>query len=107
MLEKERERLRIKAEVSKALGSPARLAILEYLRPGERCVCEITEHIGADISNVSKHLSILRRQGLVTHRREGLKILYRFAMPCAVDFAKCVEEVIHNRLERQRAAMEA
>ncbi|MEJ2715864.1 MAG: metalloregulator ArsR/SmtB family transcription factor [Deltaproteobacteria bacterium] len=107
MSEKEIERLRIKADVFKALGSPVRLAILEFLRPGERCVCEITDHIGTDISNVSKHLSILRRQGLVTDRREGLKILYRFAMPCAVDFAKCVEEVIQNRLERQRAAMEA
>lgn len=103
----EKEKLRIKAEVFKALGSPVRLAILEYLRPSERCVCEITEHIGTDVSNVSKHLSILLQQGLVTNRREGLKIFYRFVMPCTVDFTKCVEGLIHNRLERQRNAMKA
>jgi DNA-binding transcriptional ArsR family regulator len=103
----EREKLRIKAEVFKALGSPVRLAILDYLRLGERCVCEITEYIGTDVSNVSKHLSLLRRQGLVTDRREGLKIFYRIVMPCAEDFTNCVEGVILARLERQRGALEA
>lgn len=103
----EKEKLRIKADVFKALGSPIRLAILEYLRPGERCVCEITEHIGTDVSNVSKHLAILRRQGLVTDRRGGLKIFYTFVMPCEDDFTKCVEGIIQTRLERQCAALEA
>ncbi len=100
----EKEKLRIKADVFKALGSPVRLAILECLKPGKKCVCEITEHIGTD---VSKHLAILRRQGLVTDRREGLKIFYTLVMPCEDDFTKCVEGIIQPRLEHQCAALEA
>jgi DNA-binding transcriptional ArsR family regulator len=101
----EKERLRIKADVFKAMGNPVRLGIIEFLQDREVCVCEIVEHVGTDMSNVSKHLSILRRQGVVADRREGLKIMYRLVMPCAVDFAKCIEGVVLNRLDEQRAVM--
>ena len=101
----EKQRLRMKADVFKAMGNPVRLGIIEYLKDGEMCVCDIVEHVGTDISNVSKHLSILRRHGIVTDRRDGLKIFYSLTMPCAVDFAKCVEGVLLNSLEGQRAMM--
>jgi DNA-binding transcriptional ArsR family regulator len=61
----ERERLRIKADVFKAMGHPIRLGIIEMLAGGERCVCEIVDYVGTDFSNVSKHLSVLKRHGLV------------------------------------------
>ena len=62
--EKERERLRLKAEVFKAMGHPLRLGIIEFLQPGEMCVCDIVTHVGTEISNVSKHLSILKKTGV-------------------------------------------
>ena len=105
MTQEEKERLRIKADVFKAMGNPVRLGIIEFLEQGERCVCDIVDHVGTDTSNVSKHLAVLRRQGILADRREGLKIYYRLTMPCAVDFVKCVEGVIFNRLEEQRAVM--
>lgn len=105
MTQEERERLRIKADVFKAMGNPVRLGIIEFLHYGERCVCDIVDHVGTDTSNVSKHLTILRRQGIVADRREGLKIYYRLTMPCAVDFISCVEGVIFNKLEEQRAVL--
>ena len=105
MKPKEIARLRVKAEVFKAMGNPIRLGIIEFLEQGEKCVCEIVEHVGTDISNVSKHLSILKRNGIVSDRREGLKIFYSLAMPCAVDFARCVEGVVITRIESQRALM--
>lgn len=105
MTHEDMQRLRMKADVFKAMGNPVRLGIIEYLKDGERCVCEIVEHVGTDISNVSKHLSILRRHGIVADRRDGLKIFYSLTMPCAVDFTKCVEGVILTRLEGQRAMM--
>jgi DNA-binding transcriptional ArsR family regulator len=52
MHQDERERLRIKAEVFKAMGHPIGLGILEMLSHGEKCVCEIFEYVGTDISNV-------------------------------------------------------
>jgi DNA-binding transcriptional ArsR family regulator len=103
----EKERLRLKAEVFKAMGHPLRLGIIEFLQQGEMCVCDIVAHVGTEISNVSKHLSILKKTGLVADRRDGLKIMYRLTMPCAIDFARCVEGVVIKRLEDQRAVLVA
>src|SRR5208283_687574 len=100
-------RLALKAEVFKAMGHPLRLGIIEFLQQGEMCVCDIVAHVGTEVSNVSKHLSILKKAGLLADRRDGLKIMYRLTMPCAIDFAHCVEGVVIKRLEEQRAVMVA
>ncbi len=100
-------RLALKAEVFKAMGHPLRLGIIEFLQQGEMCVCDIVAHVGTEVSNVSKHLSILKKAGLLADRRDGLKIMYRLTMPCAIDFARCVEGVVIKRLEEQRAVMVA
>jgi DNA-binding transcriptional ArsR family regulator len=100
-------RLALKAEVFKAMGHPLRLGVIEFLHSGEKCVCEIVEHVGTEISNVSKHLSILKKAGIVTDRRDGLKMMYSLTMPCALDFVHCVEGVVIKRLEDQRAVMVA
>jgi ArsR family transcriptional regulator len=101
------ERLRLKAEVFKAMGHPLRLGVIEFLRDGERCVCDIVDHLGTGISNISKHLSVLKKAGIVTDRRDGLRIMYRLTMPCTLDFVKCVEGSVIKRLEDQRSAMVA
>ena len=85
----EKERLRLKSEIFKAMGHPIRLGVIEFLQDGEKCVCEIVEHVGTEISNVSKHLSVLKKAGIVSDRRDGLKIMYSLAMPCALDFGRC------------------
>ena len=100
-------RLALKAEVFKAMGHPLRLGIIEFLQQGEMCVCDIVAHVGTEVSNVSKHLSILKKAGLLADRRDGLKMMYRLTMPCAIDFAHCVEGVVIKRLEEQRAVMVA
>jgi DNA-binding transcriptional ArsR family regulator len=107
MANNQNERLKLKAEVFKAMGHPLRLGVIELLQNGEKCVCEIVETVGTEISNVSKHLSVLRKAGIVADRRDGLKIMYRLTMPCALDFAKCVESVVIKRLDEQRSAMVA
>ena len=103
----QKTRLALKAEVFKAMGHPLRLGIIEFLQQGEMCVCDIVAHVGTEVSNVSKHLSILKKSGLLADRRDGLKIMYRLTMPCAIDFAHCVEGVVIKRLEDQRAVMVA
>ena len=101
------ERLRLKAEVFKAMGHPLRLGVIDLLRDGEKCVCDIVDHLGTGMSNISKHLSLLKKAGIVTDRRDGLRIMYSLTMPCALDFMKCVEGTVIKRLEEQRSVMVA
>lgn len=67
------------ARLLAALGNEHRLAIVELLRPGERCVCEITPAFALDPSVVSRHLGILERAGVIRSRRDGRRIFYRVA----------------------------
>ena len=89
--------LKRKAQVFKALGHPSRLAMVEALLNGERCVCELQELVGSDMSTVSRHLSVLRNAGLVADRKEGLKVYYSLRMPCVARFFECVDEVLGSR----------
>jgi ArsR family transcriptional regulator len=55
----------------KALADDTRLGIIDLLRSGERCVCDLTEALDIRQSLLSFHLKTLRDAGLVTDRREG------------------------------------
>lgn len=67
---------RLKAKIFNALSDPVRLEILEFLRDGEKCVCEIIPRVRLIQPVVSRHLKILRDSGLVRFRKEGNKRLY-------------------------------
>lgn len=60
---------------------PERLAILEMLRNGERCVCEIEDALGHRQAYVSQQLTVLRNAGLVESRRDGWRVYYRLVTP--------------------------
>ncbi len=62
-----------------ALGNAHRLAMVELLRGGERCLCEIAPRFDLDQSVVSRHLATLERAGVVLSRRDGRRVLYRIA----------------------------
>lgn len=83
----------------KALAHPSRLLILDALSAGERCVCELTKVVGADISTVSKHLSLLKASGLVEVEKRGLNQHYRLCCPCLLDFFDCVDRVNRTKAE--------
>src|SRR5918911_2446834 len=65
------------ARLFHALSDETRLAILEMLRGGERCVCELQDELGAAQSRLSFHLRVLKDAGLVADRREGRWSYYR------------------------------
>ena len=73
---RKRKILEHQALIFKALGQPTRLEILNLLKEGERCVCEIFPEIRQEQANVSKHLSILKQAGILDSRKEGLRIIY-------------------------------
>lgn len=86
------------AEVLRALGHPLRLKIIEHLRAGERCVCEIIPAVGAEQSVVSKHLALLRQTGVVACRKEGLRVIYWIRDPAVFEVCDLVSEFISRRL---------
>ncbi len=90
-----------RARIIKALAHPTRLFIVDELSRGERCVCELTDMIGADISTVSKHLSILRDAGIVENDKRGLKVFHRLKAPCVLNFMSCIEAVMRVDLEEK------
>lgn len=65
-----------KSTVFHALSDPIRLEILEYLRSGEKCVCEIVPHLNLIQPLVSRHLKILKDVGIVRCRKDGTKRMY-------------------------------
>lgn len=68
--------IELQADMLKALAQPTRLKILEFLRDGERCVCEIFPAIGEEQSNTSRHLNMMLSSGVLSRRKDGLKIYY-------------------------------
>jgi ArsR family transcriptional regulator len=71
---KTRERI---AKILKILGDPNRIKIVELLRNGEMCQCDIIPIINQSQPTVSRHLSLLEKNGVLTSRREGVKMIYK------------------------------
>ena len=105
MYQKRKASLEARARVLKAMGHPSRLFILEELGKGERCVCDLTEQIGADVSTVSKHLSVLKQAGTVLDDKRGNQVFYRLRVPCILNFLDCVESVLAEQAKGHFAAL--
>jgi len=73
--------LELKAEILKALAQPTRLKILELLRNGEKCICEIVPAINGEQSNISRHISLMQKSHLVTTRKDGVKVMVKVSDP--------------------------
>ncbi len=87
------------AQIAQAIGHPLRLEIIDFLKGGEQCVCDIAEQIGAERSNVSRHLSVMVAAGVLEHRKEGLKVIYKLKCPCILEFFKCMSGVLKQRVK--------
>jgi len=77
--------------VFKALGSPARLAIVRTLIGGERCVCDLVQACGLGWSTTSKHLDVLREAGVISSKKRAQKIFCRLELECVADFISCLD----------------
>jgi len=103
MNEISRLRSTAQAKVMKAMSHPTRLFIIDELSRNERCVCELTEMIGADMSTVSKHLSVLKGAGLVQDEKRGTQVYYKLKCPCILNFVQCVEKVLKTNAKEHLA----
>jgi DNA-binding transcriptional ArsR family regulator len=76
MLVNEDTKNRFKATVFHALSDPIRMEIINYLRQGEKCVCEIVPHLNLIQPLVSRHLRVLKDSGIIKCRKDGTKRMY-------------------------------
>ena len=102
MNEKKKQRFEARARIIKALAHPTRLFVVDELSKGERCVCELTDMIGADMSTVSKHLSVLKQAGIIEDQKRGLQVWYSLRVPCILNFFGCVEDVLRANAKQVR-----
>ena len=92
-----------RAKIIKALAHPARLFIVDELaKAGERCVCELTEMIGSDMSTVSRHLAVLKNAGVLEDEKRGSMVYYRLRVKCILNFFGCIESVLECNVKEQQ-----
>ena len=99
------QRYEMQAQVITALAHPIRLAIVDLLKDGEVCVCEIADRIGVERSNTSRHLALMLKAGVVKTRKDGLQVFYSLQTPCVLNFLGCATKTLEQNLKRQTKAL--
>lgn len=92
--------LEIKAEIFDGLGHPLRLKILEKLRAGACCVCRIIPYVDAEQSNVSHHLAILKKAGIVRSEKHGIEVWYEVIDPKIFEIIDLIDACIAGHLQK-------
>ncbi len=93
--------LELKAEILKVLAQPTRLKILESLRNGEKCICEICPEINGEQSNISRHISLMQKSHLVATRKDGVKVMVKVKDPKIFEILDKVGVILKNRVKEQ------
>ena len=91
--------LELKAEVLKTLAQPTRLKILECLRGGEKCICEIVPTINGEQSNISRHISLMQKNNLVTTRKDGVKVMVKVRDPKIFEILDSVSLLLKKQIQ--------
>jgi DNA-binding transcriptional ArsR family regulator len=95
-----------RARIIKAMAHPTRLFIVDELaKNGERCVCELTEMVGVDMSTVSRHLAVLKGVGIIEDDKRGAQVYYRLRVRCVLNFFECVESVLKCNGKEQQSLL--
>ena len=107
-MDEETKRLyEVKARIIQAVGQATRLAIIDYLKDGEQCVCDIAEAVCAERPNVSRHLGVLLKAGILKCRKDGLRVMYSLQTPCILNFFSCVTEVLREQVAKNSRMLQS
>lgn len=96
----------LKAEFFRALGHPVRVRILQLLRDGEMTVGALQAELDLDSSGTSQHLAALRKQGLVSSRRDGTSVHYSVKDDRTLMLLQLAKEIISSNLEENRQLLD-
>ena len=94
------------AERFRLLADPTRVRILDALRDEELTVGALHDRIGTSQQNVSKHLGLLHRAGIVAREKDGVQVRYRIADGTVHALCEEVCGGIHRRLDELRSLMD-
>ena len=83
--------------IVKAMAHPTRLLVMDVLTQGEKCVNDLTNLAGCDVTTLSKHLAVMRRAGLLQCEKRGVNVFYQIACPCFLEFFRCIDLIQTNK----------
>lgn len=95
------------AEHLKVLADPTRLRLLFELADGEICVGDLAGQVGGSQANVSKHLAVLRKAGLVSCRRDGMNVCYSIIDPSVFTVCRTVLDALSAQADREAEELRA
>ena len=101
-----KELIEFRADVLKALAQPTRLKIVDFLRDGERCVCEIFPAISEEQSNTSRHLNMMLSAGVLSRRKDGLKIYYAIKHPEVLNVLDIINAIVKQEITGRHRLLE-
>lgn len=96
----------LKAEFFRALGHPVRVRMLQLLRDGEMSVGALQAELDLDSSGTSQHLAALRKQGLVSSRRDGTSVYYSVKDERTLTLLQLAKDIISSNLEENRQLLD-
>lgn len=97
--------IKLTAELFKALGHPVRIKILHMLSEGERCVCEMIDEVDIEQSNLSQHLGVLKKQGLIDSRKDGQWVRYWIAYPSVIGLIAAAEKTLSEQIGHSQSLL--
>jgi DNA-binding transcriptional ArsR family regulator len=96
-----------RARILKAMSHPARVILVDALSRGDRCVCELLPLLGLDQSVVSRHLAHLKQAGIVTERKDGVRVIHHLECPCILKALECTLGVLRRDAQRRSRVLKA
>lgn len=103
MKKSSKEIFAMQADVCRALGNPLRIEIIDILQDGEMGFSDLLEKTGGLKSNLSQHLSVLAKKGIVKSRREGQAVFFSLTSKKVAKACGLMREVLIDNLNKKLA----
>ena len=100
------EEARARADILKAMAHPIRVLLVQALSGGDRSVGELVGLADVDPSGISRHLSQLKRAGILSDRRQGMNVIYHLQTPCILRAFDCAVEVVRTETQRKHRLLQ-
>jgi DNA-binding transcriptional ArsR family regulator len=93
------------SNIFKALSHPTRLQIVKLLKEKPLCVCDILPQLESEQSNTSQHLSVLKNQGIVESKKDGLMVIYKIKSPEVYQMIDIAEGMVLHQIEENKLSL--
>jgi len=97
--------VKLMADFFKTLSHPVRIKILHVLERGERCVCEMIDELDIEQSNLSQHLGVMKKQGIIDSRKDGQRVIYRIIYPSVLEVVSAAEKTLSEQIGHSQSIL--